>query len=483
MDCCYLCGRKLIEREFYSQSKDEFIKEPAFKHKEHIIQNALRGKLKSDNILCERCGNRLSKEIDSEFTELFSVITEQLRDKLVQKDHGQGNSAKVLKGYLYQDEKLESKMGIKFKDYQASPDNPFYKVDEENKIIKIYANRSRAKQFQPLAIRELEKQGYNTSLYKIEHITDISGEGILGLFFSEGVDNFNKKFLLGLNKIATGFACYHGINRDKLVRTLNITDGKGEIIYSQNIIPFFPIGSFDILLETNKLELEPYYPTHTLILFTQKYTEGKKRLYCYVELFSTFQYYIILNDNYVGEDVYKVYYQTVLKQEIPDLAIKGTTPKFLNILITSLGIEKARYADKQIDEIYSLIEEEYKKLKVSYEISLKDILEGIAERLMRSFISSQYSQIPNLIDAKIIDIFKQMNCIHVSSFLLELRHYLNNDICTFRRVFYDEDGRGTPEILSTPDEIIAELKKSDVWMKAYGHLKFGQLSKYIYGAD
>jgi len=473
----------MFDKESYSQKKDQFIEEPALKHKEHIIQNALRGKLKSDNILCKKCGDKLSKEIDSDFTELFAIITEQLRDRLVQKDHGQGNSAKTLKGYLYHDEKFESKLNINFKDYQASPEIPFYKLNEENKTIKIYANCSRAKQFQPLVLRELEGQGYNLSLYRIEHITDISSEGILGLFFSEGVNNFNRKFFLGINKIATGFASHYGVKRTDLVRTLKFEDDKAEIIYSQNIFPFFPLGSFDTLLEINKAELDPYYPAHTLILFTQRYTGNRKGLYCYVELFSTFQYYVILNDDYVGEDIYEPYHQTTLKQEIPDIDIRGTRPKFLSILAEELGIERSRYAGKGIDDIYSLLEEEYKKLKVSYEINLKDTLEGISDRLMRSFMLSQYDQIPNLLDTKIIDSFKQIGNIHIPSFLLEIRPYLDKDISTFRRLFYEDDGSGEAEVLSTPDETLTEFKKSDLPAKAYGHLKFEQLSQYIHELD
>jgi hypothetical protein len=51
---------------------------------------------------------------------------------------------------------------------------------------------------------------------------------------------------------------------------------------------------------------------------------------------------------------------------------------------------------------------------------------------------------------------------------LEIQLYLNKDISKFRRLFYENDGTGEPEVLSTLDEILAEFKKSD--LPAKGHL-------------
>ncbi len=50
MNLCYLCGREMFDEKVYLKDKDKFSEEPALKHKEHIIQNALMGRLKPNNI-------------------------------------------------------------------------------------------------------------------------------------------------------------------------------------------------------------------------------------------------------------------------------------------------------------------------------------------------------------------------------------------------------------------------------------------------
>jgi hypothetical protein len=47
MDICYLCGEEMIDREEYDADPTQFAVVPKLKHAEHIIQNALYGKLYS----------------------------------------------------------------------------------------------------------------------------------------------------------------------------------------------------------------------------------------------------------------------------------------------------------------------------------------------------------------------------------------------------------------------------------------------------
>lgn len=55
------------------------------KHCEHILHNALRGKLKSQNILCKQCGNKLNDEIDIAFVKFFSPVNELFKDYMRKK--------------------------------------------------------------------------------------------------------------------------------------------------------------------------------------------------------------------------------------------------------------------------------------------------------------------------------------------------------------------------------------------------------------
>ena len=129
----------------------------------------------------------------------------------------------------------------------------------------------------------------------------------------------NQTFYLGIAKIAVDFAAYNGVNGNNLPQ-LNVSDNTTKCSF--DIVPYFPLGDLERILELKRIEIDKNYPSHILILFTEyitvhspKTTEIKKHLVCYIELFSTFQYYVILNDNYKGESIHKHYIQTVLKQE------------------------------------------------------------------------------------------------------------------------------------------------------------------------
>lgn len=474
---CYSCGKELVDKKAYLENKDKFLVKPALKHNEHIIQNSLIGKLKSSEILCEDCGNILNVEIDANFSQIFEVFTEQLRGILAPKDHGD-NKGKILKGYLYLDKSLNEKFEIELKDFQASPKNPFYKIDDEHKIIKIYANKKRAKQFRHQINKELELLGYDLNEYKLEYITDFANEGILGLFFSEGIENFSEKFYLGLNKIATGFASYHRIDRTELPRSLNISTGR--IIHSNNIFPFFPLGSFDLLYECNRPELEPLYPTHTLILFTAP-TQRNKSLYCYIDLFSTFQYYVILNDNYQGDDMYEVYSQSILKQEFPAVDVRRIKPKLLLPFIEWSGIDNTKYVGNSINDLYDYVEAEYKKLKLDYNIDFSAKLETIASKLIISY-SIYDGDIDSPKYKTIVKSFDAISQNQIPSFLAEVKNFIEKDTRFFRRFFYENDGYDDIELLVTPYETMVEFAKNAHIMdtpNGYGQLKFQQLAHFI----
>ena len=514
MNLCYLCGREMFDKKYYLENEEKFTENPALKHDEHIIQNSLAGKLKSNNILCETCGSKLNESVDKNFGDLFAlIITEQLRKKNIHKERR--NNSPTLEGYCFDKEKQKI-IKVHIKDFKASPIKPFPKFDEENKIIKIYGSLSSVKSYKDKVISDLKNQGKDINSYKIQCITDISSDNdFFYLPFPEGNDNFNEILALlnhgmissnlerifdglnrqsilylcnseifrkGLNKIATGFAYDHGVKRSDLVRTLDITEGNEKIIDSDNIIPFFSQGMFDIFLDLHRSELENYYPTHTLILFTQKYTNNKKSLYCYIDLFSTFQYYVILNDNYEGEDIYEVYYQTVLKQEITKIDIRKVRPKHLNIIIEDFGIDRSKYQGSSVNDLYDFIEEEYKKLNPEYQINLYDELENIANKLIISYSVSQEIQLPmpNLPQEKVIQSFRNFQDLDVISFLSEIKHFLDKDNYIFRRCFYKSDENDEVEILSTPDEMIVtlNLQKSHALAQEYGNMKFQQLQNF-----
>ena len=53
MNICYLCGENMVERAIYDADPSAFDKKPKLKHDEHILQDAIYGRLTADDILCE----------------------------------------------------------------------------------------------------------------------------------------------------------------------------------------------------------------------------------------------------------------------------------------------------------------------------------------------------------------------------------------------------------------------------------------------
>lgn len=110
----------------------------------------------------------------------------------------------------------------------------------------------------------------------------------------------------GLSKIAIEYAAYKNIDpailRENYTMT-SLSDGlRKQISYSSKIIPFYPMNRFDQYLELDA----PFHLRHVLILFSHQ-----NYLVCYIELYSTFQYYVILCEHWDASNIYKPYAQKV----------------------------------------------------------------------------------------------------------------------------------------------------------------------------
>lgn len=303
MDTCYVCGKTLTNDGANGTTK---------RHREHIIHNGIYGKLKSSTILCEQCGESYSKN-DAKFVELFSGFIELLRGKLINKDHGSVN-AKRLKGFLYLPE--EEKKNIEFLDGKIYPVTPYYEIDEEKKVIKIYGHKKRIIQYQNVVKKE--HQEYND--FAVELCEDISTMGTVGLFFSEGNAEFNLIFREGLCKIATEFALDCNVRIEDMPYTLDKGENNTAILKAESakIVPYMPHSAAEMTIALIEDYVVQKYPLHILRLYTDTTSADDCRfLVCYIELFSTFKYFVILNDDYKGSDIDKWYCQTIISEDNP----------------------------------------------------------------------------------------------------------------------------------------------------------------------
>ncbi len=479
---CYLCGNKMISEEQYSSQKEKFEGVPCFLHDEHIIQNALHGKLKSNYILCKSCGTTLGNDIDSQFVSLFTPFIERLKKFLIRKDHGSKN-INTLQGYLYKDEGFNEKINVQIREGKVSPVEPYYEVDESEGKVTIYANEKRAKQFKPVVQKKIESTGGNPDSFEFKSKTDIQDEGILGYFFTEGVSNFNEIFKKGFVKIAVDFAANYGISRENMPNVIEIDSETkmAKLNHNNCCFPFISIGAIDNIIELNRPDIEELYPTHTVILFNQK-VGGKNLLYCYIDLFSTFQYYVLLNPNYESEDIHEVFHQTIIKQEIPEIDVRRIRPKHLSIVIQEYNIDMAKYKGERLSDLYDFIEKEIKNYQIRSTLNFQEELKKMFSKISLPMVLQLGGKDIPSIEHIISSINYKIPNSQKKSMIFEYHAYVENEADfnyqLFRKIFYENDGDGGLELMSTPIECNSPTI-TDEYRKEYCHMKFNQLNTFI----
>lgn len=369
---CYVCNREMVDKPTDSSLCKA--------HGEHIIHNGIRGKLISRAILCEECGGAYSKD-DANFCKIFAPFVVALSDRMIPADHGK-TGGNTLKGSIFKKPDVkEGDEGIEVtaKNGEVIPVQPFYTI-EGNKID-VYAGEKRIKDYIKVLTKELADKGDNIANYTIEQHTDIHNQGYLAYYFSKGNDNFNEDFKKGVVKIATEYALHCGIGRELLTEVISIDgNGKATIDYDKaKLIPFIPTTLFDILYEDHRYLFEDGYPSHMIKLFTSKYNDGKTRLYCYLDLFSTFQYYVLLNDDYEGEEICETYAQRLMpKRQRPD--VSDYSPKDLSIVIQEYKIDKSGLEGKSYEEQVAYVQtciDKYPLQTYELHVALKRAVEHI----------------------------------------------------------------------------------------------------------
>lgn len=311
---CYVCGKVLSEHPSSDECKC---------HDEYIIPNAIGGHLTSRIFLCESCGGSLSKG-DKTFTDIFAPFIVLLSQAGLLRSLDRDNvDKKVLTGGIFENNELSSEPihEIKYQKGKAAPGKPFYRIDETNKRVFIFAEKKTAKHYRAYVEQQMKNDAKDIDKYDFEVFDDLSNLGFLGINFSKGKANFNQDLKDGLLKIATEIALYAGVKREDLSSVLDIEENTGTSSYKTNtyIWPYTPQSLPDILYENERYNIEANYPAHILKVFTENNTEDGKSLLCYIELFSTFQYYVLLNDDYKGEDVDFTYAQKLSPNHVESI--------------------------------------------------------------------------------------------------------------------------------------------------------------------
>lgn len=130
---CYICNKELVENVTEANQCKS--------HGEHIIHNGIRGKLISNQILCENCGCDYSRD-DAAFCKIFAPFIAALKDRLIPADHGR-DTLKTLSGSLF--DNLDSKLDLPSRQVNirgdvVTPVEPYYEIEDD--VITVYADKS-----------------------------------------------------------------------------------------------------------------------------------------------------------------------------------------------------------------------------------------------------------------------------------------------------------------------------------------------------
>lgn len=237
-------------------------KEITTRSSEHVIQNALGGLLESEDICCPECNNYISKYIDAPFTKTFNPIISRI-DNFSKTNNTK--SAPPCTGTV----------SYNGREYSA--------IIKNGKVVSC-----------PDLSRELR--------------CDISKLPTAPQIVSYNFDLENTAFQTGMAKIAFNYAMSQNVDFKYLASGLVVErtgNSVNNIQYNYPVVPFCPLNLVDAFIESAPNTT----PFHNMILFSQH-----NELWCYVDLFNTFQCYVLLSDIVPNnKHIYANYAQTLQK--------------------------------------------------------------------------------------------------------------------------------------------------------------------------
>ncbi len=382
-------------------------KEITTRSSEHVIQNALGGLLESEDICCPECNNYISKYIDAPFTKTFNPIISRI-DNFSKTNNTK--SAPPCTGTV----------SYNGREYSANIKN--------GRVVSC-----------PDLSRELR--------------CDISKLPTAPQIVSYNFDLENTAFQTGMAKIAFNYAMSQNVDFKYLASGLMVErtgNSVNSIQYNYPVVPFCPLNPIDAFIESAPNTT----PFHNMILFSQC-----NELWCYVDLFNTFQYYVLLSDNVPnGKQVYANYTQTLqkLNRNAPVLDDLHD-PKTVMIYAQQYGVEPTMDAAEFTRRVNNAVAIKSQKVAMSKIIGPK-----IASMPFMSMMMQMQG------DAASMRLM--YDCMHL---------YFDDDIFqekNFRTVTPALAGDGS---VAYPHEIMRLVSETPDMLRQYTTMKFNNLNNQL----
>src|SRR5699024_8821486 len=250
---------------------------------EHIILNAIGGKLKSKKILCKSCNSNFGSEIDESLAKQLNPIANLLD---IKRDRGKPQNVKG----PYNNKDILIEPGGKLKLARAY-------TDRNENMYHIEASSERQ-------VREVLK-GLKRKHSQINIDEEINNATKSKSYISSVKISINfggDKTKRALCKIAVNFFIYHGGKIEEIKHLLPYIKGSKE---DAEVYYYYPKS--EVFYKGEKEFL------HTLLLIGDP---QQKLLYVYVELFNEFKMVVFINKEYEESPIYQSYHYNVITNEV-----------------------------------------------------------------------------------------------------------------------------------------------------------------------
>lgn len=252
---------------------------------EHVIPNAIGGKLKSNKLLCAVCNNTLGHEIDVKLAKQLNFF---MNFFMIERENGkfQPISGKTKNGeeYILNGSEIKSKPKISVDKNKVS----FSGNDEAD--LKTYF-KGLLNKYPQLDLNEILSKADKGRYYLNEPVS---------INFNIGGD----KVFRAITKIAVNFYIYKGGNIDEIDNIIPYIKGKE----NDKIKRIFHHYGF----LHNSLNVDDTKLYHLIKVIGNS---DEKVLYSYIELFGTFKFIIKLNSNYTGHSFDNQYFYNLFSKE------------------------------------------------------------------------------------------------------------------------------------------------------------------------
>lgn len=462
MKNCLVCNRLMKQNKKEIQN---LVKE-CLGHEEHIIHNALGGRLKAYGVLCIDCGGTVNDTIDSAFIKLFSVYTTRM-DKLMKRDRPP-TSKLFVNGYH---NKLD--FPIKLENGVLVPNTKDKKYDETTNILHVYAHENIIANYEKFALKEAKEEFGLEDCEVVRHVSfEPSNE--IELYFSKGNESFNSQMAKGITKIAVEYAYHKGIDRKSLKHHIDFENKTFKECNS--IYMFSPPNNVLLLLDYFRDQLDENYPNHAVMLYTIDFDSRTRNLYCYIELFGTFQYYVLLKEDYKGPEVNESFAQRISPKPRANYRLDNMEYKELYCFAKEHNIDISTVEfGSNLDILKSYIEKKVNSKPNEYVYDFKNNINDQIRNVINRIIARA---LYNDIDCELTEYIEKLPSLEKISLLIKLRQMISepdSELQVYRQKLINED----MAICSMADEIAEAYETNQRPSIEFGHFKAQMLDYYL----